>query len=85
MSFVFLDGKLVKSEEINPAKHKFIGTFRPPNVPSTQGTTYQGELVNAGVVLCRCGDSLWTTQALHDHYLKGHFDTPQYVSIKDGG
>ena len=77
-----LDGKQVKPEEINPAKHRFIGTWRPPAVPVRPRIR--------GVV-CPCGQELnylqGSGQILVDgsrafvHWQAGCFDEPQYVTI----
>lgn len=72
-----LDGKYVASDEIDPAKHKFIGTFRPPSQPDSK-------LINgsySGIILCPCGRGLQSAQETAEHWQRGHFDTPQYISI----
>lgn len=70
---VLLDGKFVKDKEIDPAKHKFIGTFRQPHPPVSDGSW--------GVYLCSCGHSLWYVEECFAHWQLGHMDTPQYVTI----
>jgi hypothetical protein len=66
---VLLDGKHVANDQIDPAKHKFIGTFRPPHFPS-------------GIIACGCGSLLHTLEQSNSHWQSGHMDTPQYVTIK---
>jgi len=72
MNQVLLDGKFVEEKIIDPTKHKFIGMFRTPSQPYSPG---------ADVYNCPCGWNLETVNGVHEHWSKGHFDTPQYVSI----
>lgn len=72
MSKVFLDGKLVLSESIDPAKHRFIGEFRPATNPVQSATCD---------VMCNCGEILHTSRATTEHYKHGCFDVNQYVTI----
>jgi len=67
-----LNGKFVKDLEIDPLKHKFIGSFRPPQPPSTNG---------AAVFLCVCGQSLWTVESVRQHWQSGCLDIPQYSDM----
>lgn len=67
---VYLDGQLVEVATIDPAKHKFVGTFRSPGPPN-----------GAGYVMCDCGTVLQITQAVFDHWRMGHMDTPQYMTL----
>ena len=78
-----LDGKPVAPDAIDPAKHKFVGTFRPPQQPDTKYIDKNGAVQYAGVLLCPCGGHLWTVNACFDHWQQGHFDQPQYVTIKE--
>lgn len=71
MSEVLLDGKYVSADIIDPAKHKFIGTFRSPSPVYGHG----------GLVPCPCGQVLQTMDASFWHWQQGHFDKPQYVTI----
>lgn len=71
---IYLNGKLVKEEEINPEKHKFIGLFRSPTWPVSDGIWE--------VYPCQCMQHLWTVQACQEHWRLGHMDTPQYIDIK---
>ena len=69
-----LDGQPVEESIIDPAKHRFLGTFRPP-VPPRDITT------------CPCGVSLITYYGpdLHfQHWQLGHLDVPQYQTISPG-
>lgn len=67
-----LDGKRVSNLEINPLKHRFIGTFREPNMPNFQG---------ADIVLCSCREHLWSNSSVDAHWRMGHFDELQYQTI----
>ena len=71
MNMALLNGKFVDASEIDPARHRFIGTFRPPQAP-------RGE----GYMLCTCGSILQTVQCVQEHYQRGHCDTNQYVDIE---
>jgi hypothetical protein len=68
-----LDGKFVKSEEIDPAKHRFIGTFRQPQPPDGSGCY---------AVICTCHAPLHTAGAVREHWMQGHFDVPQYITVE---
>jgi hypothetical protein len=70
---VLLNGKYVKPEEIDPAKHKFIGYFRPPRNPlQTNGAAY---------LICACGEMLKFRHEAREHFESGCFDTQQYVDL----
>lgn len=78
-----LNGKFVKPEEIDPAKHKFIGLFRSPKPPDTRFFDEETKTYKyADVMSCSCGHNLWTRESIQDHWRKGHFDVPQYVNIE---
>lgn len=67
----YLDGKEVEPSVIDPAKHMFIGTFRPPQAPVTGPHSP-----------CPCTSQyLLNSYDIFLHWQKGHFDEPQYVSI----
>lgn len=68
-----LDGEFIDDKDIDPAKHKFIGTFREPF------SAYEDM---AGEFHCRCGEHLFNQQSILDHWQKGHMDAPQYVSVR---
>ena len=73
--YIILDGEYIEPSKVNPKEHKFIGTFRPP--------MWNGATLNPGYsVICACGMSLYSGLAAHEHYLRGCFDVPQYVTIK---
>ncbi len=79
---VYLNGKKVDALEIDPAKHKYIGSFRTP------WETIQANMFKAAqehgpisVVACPCGAHLWSAQAHHKHWLQGHCDIEQYIDI----
>jgi len=67
----FLDGKEVKAEEIDPGKHRFIGMFRHPIPPYSKGWD----------IACPCGQILKIVGEETEHWMRGHFDVPQYVTI----
>lgn len=69
---VVLDGQKVEPAVVVAEKHKFIGMFRPPTMPGPNGSA---------VVLCPCGDHLKSFGQTRKHWLDGHFDVPQYVTI----
>lgn len=69
---VYLNGKLVQPEEIDPAKHKYIGRFRPAYNPITDPQSD---------VLCRCGEILRYVGEEREHYNRGCYDVNQYVDI----
>jgi len=71
MRKIFIDGKLVPESEIDPAKHTYIGQFRPPY-----------KFAGGGYVLCDCGRTLQTVDEVFHHYQSGHWDTAQYQTIK---
>lgn len=70
-----LNGEHVKNEDINPQRHRFIGLFRYPSFPVSDGTW--------DVWGCSCGQFLQTFQELQEHWMLGHMDIPQYVDIQD--
>jgi len=69
---VLLDGKLITKSEIDPEKHKFIGTFREVTPPDGKG---------ADVIMCPCNQTLWTINDVFRHWQLGHFDILQYQTI----
>jgi len=76
---VILNGEYVDPDRIDPHKHKFIGTFRPPRPP-------EPESLNTSE--CICGELLWKYtdgygNRIWEHYRCGHFDLPQYATIKE--
>ena len=73
---VLLDGEFVGDSKITPKKHKYIGTFRESSPPNGHG---------ADVIMCPCNQHLWTVEETFKHWQLGHFDTPQYQTIKDAG
>lgn len=70
IKMAILDGKHVNNDIINPAKHKFIGMFRPPKALF-------------GLHICSCGQTIDNFGAATTHYLAGHDDEPQYETIKN--
>jgi hypothetical protein len=80
---VLLNGHFVEPQFIDPAKHRFIGNFRFPTCPDAAYKDEKtGETRYCDAVQCGCGNLLWDKQSVHDHYLMGHFDKPQYVDIE---
>lgn len=67
-----LDGEFIDDKKIDPAKHRFIGTFREPF------SAFEGMV---DVFHCRCGENLFNQQAILEHWQRGHMDAPQYVTI----
>lgn len=72
MKTVYLDGVLTDSTEIDPAKHTFVGMFRPPTAGAYMGN---------GLVACPCGSILHLMSDSFLHWQVGHFDVPQYKTI----
>ena len=68
---VYLDGMLADSEDILPAKHHFIGMFRPPTPQS----------ICAHGPRCVCGMLLQYEDEVFSHWQMGHADVPQYQSL----
>jgi len=71
---VLLDGVYVQPTKIDPAKHRFLGMFRPPVNPFRGATTD---------CLCPCGMILRYVHQSEEHYRNGCLDTPQYRTIGD--
>jgi len=69
---VLLDGKYTDPAEINPAKHRFIGMFRPPIPP---------ELDKWGGYCPECRSVRLHEEKPWSCWREGHFDIPQYVTI----
>ena len=67
---VVLDGYLVGSERVDPEKHAYRGMFRFSELPQE---------VFSFETHCPCGRNVKPARVL-DHYLKGHFDVPDYVT-----
>ena len=69
-----LDGKYVPAETIDPAKHRYLGMFRPPTNPLMPAKPVYA-------VICYCGYHLTFRAQSREHYLQGCCDVPQYASI----
>lgn len=65
-----LDGNEVPGGTISAKTHRYIGMFRKPYAHPV------------GVVICICGEALHTYRDCHEHWLRGHWDAPQYETIK---
>lgn len=72
MESVLLNGKSVKASEIDPARHRYIGRFRPAVNPVGRAN---------GIVICTCGALLHYRHELSEHFNRGCFDLNQYVDI----
>jgi hypothetical protein len=66
----YLNGKFTKAEDIDPSKHTFVGTFRPPSFKPV------------GAFICSCGQLLQYARETQDHWRAGCMDEPQYVDIE---
>ena len=71
-SFVYLDGKRVDPNTIDPLMHRFLGMFRPARNPF--------ENPNCDI-LCTCGDMLRYRGQEIEHYKRGCYDVPQYAML----
>lgn len=62
----------------------FLGYHRSPNPPTTKYRDQDtGEIKFADVMQCPCGQSLWTLEAIREHWSLGHFDTPIYATREE--
>lgn len=79
MKKVYIDGKEHTSNEVNPAKHTFIGMYRLPDPTSL----FKED------ILCSCYTPLRTHEGIVNHWLLGHLDIPKYrtdvIGIEDIG
>ena len=71
---ILIDGEPRPDSELNPAKHRYLGMFRPSPNPMQNPSAY---------ILCRCGETLKYLGQEREHYLRGCCDIPQYVTIKE--
>ena len=91
-----LDGHKVDADQIDSAKHRFIGMWRPPVIPEEFGTpNYERNESGSDKLnhVCPCGHRL--NLPLHypasensdpfRHWHNGCFDEPQYVTLEQGG
>jgi len=85
-----LDGVKAEADQIDPAKHQFLGTWRPPAPPTL--AEIEGMAHNRGRAGtdCRCGLGVYTNNQaylgqIRQHWLDGCFDEAQYVSIPPKG
>ena len=74
-----LDGHNVEADQIDSARHRFIGTWRPPAVPSYN----EIEKLTGSTVQCPCGTNFGRDYhyMMRKHWQGGCFDEPQYVTI----
>lgn len=81
-----LDGKPIDPSQIDPAKHRYVGTFRPadrsglPKLNTHEKCPGCRREFHYYGMTTRYEDAIETWLA--DHYAKGCFDVPQYVSIE---
>jgi len=68
-----LDGRQVDPSIINPARHRFIGTWRPPSAPVSAKGAW---------IACHCGHVLQAVGENFQHWQRGCFDQPQYVTYE---
>ena len=66
---VILDGKVVKEEEIDAVKHRFIGTFRHPNPVKAYEMVPERDRLHG----------LYSHQ-IRGEWMQGRFDVPQYMT-----
>ena len=71
-AFVYLDGKRVEPAVIDPAKHRFLGMFRPARNP-WENPSFD--------ILCTCGEILKYHHQEVAHYKRGCYDVPQYATL----
>lgn len=57
----------------------FIGTTRPSEPPNTRMPDGR----YADVLVCTCGQHLWTQEGVRQHWQQGHFDVPQYITREE--
>jgi len=69
-TIVLLNGKEVSFSEVDPIKHKFIGTFRKPL-----------NIQPGCCIACNCGQVLKSIDEAFSHWCIGHFDMLQYGNI----
>lgn len=53
----------------------FIGTHRPPEPPYPP--------TGVAVLMCACGQHIWTREGVFAHWQMGHFDTPVYRTVEE--
>jgi hypothetical protein len=79
---IYLNGKLVDTNKVDPTKHKFIGMFRLPNPPDTTYIDKETKTIKyADCYGCPCGHFLWSQESIREHWKNGHMDIAQYVDI----
>lgn len=81
MTTAYLDGVPVPHTVIDPKVHRFIGMFRPAVAPDSRYTDEEGKVHYAAILLCGCNQLLECRETAHLHWMQGHFDIPQYVSL----
>ena len=83
MNQALLNGKVVSADQIDPIKHKYIGSFRKPTPPDNSFMTSEGTIKYVSLVICACEARLRCQEDVFDHYMRGHFDLPQYIDISN--
>ena len=96
-----LDGHKVDADQIDPCKHRCIGTWRPPAIPKqfdipwrekTDESVFSMTPEQKAATECPCGRRLnlpghcmyADLTEPFQHWQKGCFDEPQYVTINKG-
>ena len=70
---VYIDGRHVAASEVDTARHRFLGMFREPTIsPEARGPR------------CRCGMLMTFEDEVFSHWQRGHWDVPQYKTIRRG-
>jgi len=86
-----LDGRQVEADQIDPAKHRFIGMWRPPQPPaSEEDMKVLNQRLRPGChphetdCVCGCG-FVWSTMdylgRMREHWQNGCYDEAQYTTI----
>lgn len=86
---VIIDGNEQPDTMVDPVKHRFIGSFRypfsfPPFVdtkqyPWVKENKYSGNYI----IICPCGEDISNQKIALEHWSKGHWDIPQYLTIEN--
>lgn len=78
-----LDGHKVETDEINLARHRFIGTWRPPIPPTLDEINAMPDTLGN---TCTCGAGFYLRTMdylgmIRRHWLDGCFDEARYMTI----
>lgn len=95
ISSIIIDGKLVDQKRLDIKKHRYIGTFRFPYTECGKlfhdSDEYKYPNIRWDHYCPLCGgldrshlcNPFTPREHYTDHYLAGHYDMPQYISIKN--